>query len=183
MTTHSDIVVEKFCILCQWAYETWRTHRELFDDNHNSAKLKISKASKALSRISIITQENFLLQIVKLHDPAAQQSQINLGLDYMIRFGGWDGTTKAKLQSLQTQLNELAIKIRPARNKILTHNDLEAIMNESTLGAFEAEADTKYFRTLEEFANVICENSRGESWHYFTDVEPETQMLVSVLAQ
>jgi hypothetical protein len=183
MTAHSNIVVDKFCALCQWAYESWRTHRELFNDNHNSAKLKISRAGKALGRISIITQENFLLQIVKLHDPATQQGQINLGLDYMIKFGGWDGTIKTKPQSLQSQLNELATKIRPARNKILTHNDLETILNESTLGAFEAEADTKYFKTLEDFVNVVCENSTGESWHYFTDVEPETQMLVSALVK
>lgn len=99
----------------------------------------------------------------------------------MIRFGGWDNNTKAKLQSLQTQLNGLATKIRPARNKVLAHNDLEAILNESTHGAFEAEADTQYFKKLEEFANVVCENSTGESWHYFTDVEPETQILVSAL--
>ena len=89
--------------------------------------------------------------------------------------------TKSQLELLQTQLNELAAKIRSARNKILSHNDLEAILNESTLGAFPAEADTEYFKTLEEFANIVCENSTGESWHYFTDAEPEAELLLSSL--
>src|SRR5271154_1203190 len=127
MTAHSEIVVDKFCERCQWAYESWSTRRVLFDDKPRSAKLRISKSGKALYRISEIMQDYWILQVSKLHDPASQQGQINLGIDYMIRFGGWDITTKSKLESLQTQLNELAAKIRPARNKILSHNDLEAI--------------------------------------------------------
>jgi len=159
MTAHSEIVIDKFCNLCQWAYESWRTRRILFDDKTRSAKLQISRSGKALYRISEIMQDYWILQVSKLHDPASQQGQINLGIDYMIRFGGWDITTKSKLETLQTQLNELAAKIRQARNKILSHNDLETILNESTLGAFPAEADTEYFKILEEFTNIVCENS------------------------
>ena len=182
MTAHSEIVVYKFCGLCQWAYEAWRTHRVLFDDSPRLAKLRSSTSGEALNRISIITQEYFLLQIYKLHDPASQQGNITLGIDYMIRFGGWDVTTKAKLQSLKTKLDELAQKIRPARNKILSHNDLEAILSESTFGEFPAEADTEYFKTLEEFVNVLYENPIGEPWR-FTDVKPETELLLSSLLQ
>jgi hypothetical protein len=181
MTAHSEIVIDKFCNLCQWAYESWRTRRILFDDKTRSAKLQISRSGKALYRISEIMQDYWILQVSKLHDPASQQGQINLGIDYMIRFGGWDITTKSKLETLQTQLNELAAKIRQARNKILSHNDLETILNESTLGAFPAEADTEYFKILEEFTNIVCENSTGESWHYSTDVEPEAELLISSL--
>jgi hypothetical protein len=181
MTAHSDIVVNKFCDLCQWAYESWKTHRVLFDEKPHTTKLRNSKGGHALYRLSVITQEYFLLQISKLHDPAVQQNQINLGIDYMIRFGGWEAITNSKLQAMKIQLEELAKKIRPARNKILSHNDFEAILNESTLGQFTAEADTEYFKTLEEFVNTVCENSTGRSWHYFTDVEPETELLLSTL--
>ena len=96
MTAHSEIVVYKFCGLCQWAYEAWRTYRVLFDDSPRSAKLRSSTSGEALNRISIITQEYFLLQIYKLHDPASQQGNITLGIDYMIRFGGWDVNYKGK---------------------------------------------------------------------------------------
>jgi hypothetical protein len=182
MSAHSEIVVYKFCDLCQWAYEAWRTHRTLFDDKPHTAKLRSSKGGNALYRISIITHEYSLHQIAKLHDPATQKGQANLGIDYMIRFGGWDVATKTKLLSLQIQLNKLNEKIHGLRNKILSHNDLETILNESSLGSFTAEDDTEYFKTLEEFVNVLHENPIGEPWR-FTDVKPETELLLSALLQ
>jgi len=73
----------------------------------------------------------------------------------MVRFGGWKKKTEDKLQQLRKGLDELAAKIRPARNKILSHNDLETILNGATLGKFPKGEDEKYFKTLQEFADTI----------------------------
>ena len=179
MTAHSKIVVKRFCELCQTSYEAWRTHRVLFHNNPHAAELIKSPAGKALIRLDVIAQEYALHQISKLHDPAIQKDQINLGIDYMVRFGGWDETIKLKLQSLQKQLDEVPKKIRPARNKILSHNDLEAILNASTLGAFPDEADTEYFKALEEFVSIVHENVIGEPWRFDTDVNAGLNLLFS----
>src|SRR5471030_315535 len=114
MNAHSEIVVGKFCEICQATYDAWRTHRVLFHKNPREAELIKSPAGKALIRLSIITQEYFLHQVSKLHDPAVQKDQVNLGIDYIVKFGGWDEIVKAKLKALQKQLEEVPKKIRPA---------------------------------------------------------------------
>jgi hypothetical protein len=104
-----------------------------------------------------------LLQIAKLHDPAIMQGRITLGVEYMVKFGGWDETTDIKLQELKTKLDDLAHKIRPARHKTLSHNDLETILSEAVLGAFPDGEDDKYFENLQEFSDIIRRNVIGES--------------------
>jgi hypothetical protein len=181
MFAHSETVVRKFCEISQSTYDAWRKHRILFHKNPREAELIKSPAGKTLIRLSIITQEYFLHQVSKLHDPAVQKDQVNLGIDYIVRFGGWDEMVKAKLQLLQKQLEELPKKIRPARNKILFYNDLETYLNEPTLGAFPDEADTEYFKALEEFVNVVHENAIGTQWQFSRDVDAESQLLLSSL--
>lgn len=183
MSAQSDIVIDEFLKLCQWTYESWRTHRVLFDPSTRTDKLSYTSSVMALTRISIITQEYFLQQLAKLHDPAAAGNQKNLGLEYIIMFGGWDAPTKAQLEAMKDKLDGLHLKIRPARNKILSHNDLKTILKKKTLGAFPPEADTTYFRILEEFANLIREKGAGKKFHFQTSVDSETNLLADALAQ
>ncbi len=80
----------RFCELCNWAYETWVTHKFVFDEN-KSPENNIGKSAYFTSRLSRITQEYCLQQIAKLHDPAIQGNSLNLTVDYMVRFGEWGG--------------------------------------------------------------------------------------------
>ena len=155
MTAHSPIVVTEFYQLCNWAYEAWRTHRVLFDESSRTALLQSSPASDALHRLSKITQEYVLHQISKLHDPAVQRGQANLGIEYMVNFGGWDQSTQVRLSALQIRLEQLALKLRAVRNKRLSHNDLATILNSVTLGTFPKEMDFDYFQVLQEFVDIV----------------------------
>jgi hypothetical protein len=184
MTAHSKIVIDKFCELCQWAFDSWRIHRVLFDESPRSSKLYLSKNRMVLEQINYILLDYFILQVAKLHDPASQQGQqgqINLGIEYIFRFGGWQPDTKAELQTLKSKLDELYLKIRPARNKLVSHNDLETFLNQKALGEFPAEADTDYFKTLEQFVNVVSVNSGGGQWHFKTDVNVAVNRLAESL--
>jgi len=90
----------KFCQLCNWAYESWVTHKRLFDDNKLPMN-NIGKSPSFTSRLSIITQEYCLQQIAKLHDPAIQRNSLNLTIDYLIRFGEW-GERAEDIKSIVT---------------------------------------------------------------------------------
>jgi len=136
MSAHSIAVVKAFYDLCNRAYGDWRIHRILFDDNPRKKELERSEAKHALTHFSILSQESFLLQIAKLHDPAIMQGHITLGIEYMVKYGGWETNIETKLQALQSQLKDLDKLTRPARNKILSHNDLESILDGGIVGAF-----------------------------------------------
>jgi len=169
MSAHSVAVVKAFYDVCNQAYASWRIHKILFDNNPRKKELERSEARYALMHFSILSQESLLLQIAKLHDPAIMQGHITLGVEYMVRYGGWDKSTETKLQKLQMQLNDLAMKIRPARHKILSHNDLEAILSGAILGNFPDGEDDKYFKTLQEFADIIHNSVIGEALPFSED--------------
>ena len=76
----SKDIALKFCELCNWVYETWVTHKFLFDENKTPAD-NIGKSPYFTNRLSIITQEYCLQQIAKLHDPAIQGNSSNLTVD------------------------------------------------------------------------------------------------------
>ncbi len=169
-TAHSLIVLKAFNDLCDRAYSDWRFHKIIFTENARKAEMEKSIAGKALEHFSILSQESILLQIAKLHDPAIQQGHVTLGIEYMVRFGGWDCDQEEKLKKLKNGLDELATKIRPARHKILSHNDLETILSEAVLGDFPDGEDEKYFRTLQEFLDLVNLAVMGEKHQLFAVV-------------
>lgn len=117
-------------------------------------------------------------QISKLHDPAMQNGRANLTVEYMVRFGGWDEITEQKLQELKGLLDELADKVRPARHRILSHNDLEAILSKATLGQFPEGEDTTYFRNLQDFCDVIRINVIGQKEPFTNEAEAVVKGLL-----
>ena len=160
----SALVVEEFCKVCGWAYEVWVNHRELFDHNPRAAELQKSWAGDSLARLSVISQEYALLQVIKLHDRAVVNGNVTLGIDYIVTYGGWSNSTRARLDGLANELKELASQLRDARNKYLSHNDLATIVAGSTLGGFAPGADDRYFEILQEFVNTVHEQVIGGPW-------------------
>jgi hypothetical protein len=181
MSALSPLVVEEFCKLCDWAFQVWLTHRELFDENPNAAQLQASRGAEALARLSVITQEYALHQIAKLHDSAVVAGQITLGIDYIIKYGGWDSTTEANLSVLAQRLNQFASSLRSARNKALSHNDLATIAAGQTLGSFPPGEDVKYFENLQEFANLVHGKVIGGPFPFDDLAKNDVVALLSII--
>jgi hypothetical protein len=158
---HSRLVVEQFCALCDKAHEYWLNHLELFDKNPRNDELMGSTARDEWIRLSIISHEHSLLQVRKLHDRAVTSGKITLGIDYMLKYGGWSDSVRSRLMGLAEGLDGLADKLEDVRNKILSHNDLATIVAGATLGEFDEGADEKYFEALQEFVNIVHDQVVG----------------------
>ena len=78
MSALSRRVVEEFYKLCDWSFQVWLNHRNLFDDNPRALELQKSMGAEALARLSAISHEYTLHQIAKLHDPAVVSGQVTL---------------------------------------------------------------------------------------------------------
>lgn len=155
MTAHSAQVTQEFCNLCDWAYQVWLNHREMFDDNPRAEELQKSMGADALARLRTISHEYTLLQIAKLHDPVVVAGQVTLGIEYMVKYGAWSAEVSTKLGQLAEQLSAFAKGLRTVRNKALSHNDLAAVLSGATLGEFERDEDIQYFATLQQFVDVV----------------------------
>src|ERR1017187_6196481 len=108
-STHalSASVVRDFCTLCDKAHEYWLNHLELFDNNPRNTELKKSIARDEWERLSIISHEYSLLQVRKLHDRAVTSGKITLGIDYVLKYGGWSDSVRSRLEGLANELDGL----------------------------------------------------------------------------
>jgi len=147
-------VIEQFWKICHWTYEVWTTHRMLFDDNRNKTLLRKSKYGPFFTTLNHITHEYALLQLAKLHDPAGQKGNRNLGLEFIRAYGRWEKPKAKQLKGLHLKLNGLYEKIKPARDRILCHNDYQTFLRNRGLGKFPKNADREYFDTLKEFVSA-----------------------------
>jgi hypothetical protein len=181
MNALSPVVASKFCELCEHAHAVWRIHRVLFDENPNKTALGNSPAGPAMVHISEVSQEYMLLQIRKLHDPAVQRDHATLGLDYVLRFGGWDAPTLARLQALKIDLDGFSSQLRDVRNRVLCHNDLEVHLKGGTLGDFPAGEDILYFEKLQEFVNIVHESAWGCPSPFSDNPDKKAAALLSAL--
>lgn len=169
MSAHSKEVIDKFCELCDWLMQVWQTRKYLFDENPDEAALKEPRHAHFFYRLQVVLQENWLLQLAKLHDAAVQggaNGHINLSIDYIIEYGQWDPRTKSELIDLRSKLTSLAKPIRDARNKVLSHNDLAVLLASNDLGGFDPGEDEAYFLSLREFASLVRQTALGEPFVY-----------------
>jgi len=182
MTVFSPHIIQAFCRLCNDAYESWLHHIELFDQNPHKTELSNSFAHDELLRLSEISQEYALLQIVKLHDPTIVAGKMTLGIDTIFQYGGWPTNTQAKLESLLPKQEALPKKLRSARNKVLSHNDLAAIAADLPLGRFEKGEDIEYFKALQEFVDIVHDEVVGGPYPFNdlvkNDVDAFNQILL-----
>ena len=152
-------VAEKFCQLCNWTYEVWVTHKVLFDSNPNPEN-NIGRSPYFTDRLSIITQEYVLQQIAKLHDPLPRRRPFSLTIGYIVENGHW-GEDRPRIDEITSRLNDLYEKIRPARNKILSHNDLGTVLEDAGLDSFSEGDDDRYFEDLQHLVNKVHERWIG----------------------
>ena len=179
--TLSRLDVEQFCTLCDKAHEYWLNYLELFDNNPRNAEICNSSAGKEWERLSNISHEYSLLQVVKLHDKAVMNGNINLGLDYMLTYGGWSDSVSARLKELKIELDCFASQLLDARNKILSHNDLATIEANTTLGAVAKGADEKYFKALKEFVDLVHSEVIGGPYPFNNFVKNEIAFFLRAI--
>jgi hypothetical protein len=179
MNPISPDVARQFCELCNWAYECWVTHKRLFDENVKT-ETTIARAKYFTARLSVITQEYSLLQICKLHDPAIQKSAVNITIDYIVRFGDW-GPDADEINRHALRLAALFEKLKSARNKVLAHNDLEAIVGAAVLGEFPEGLDNEYFAALQDLVNIVYEKWLGGPYPFNDQAGADVEEFLHVL--
>lgn len=182
----SPALAQKFYELCNWAHTVWSMYRT-FQEDPRTAAAGNAGHGYFLHNLALMSQEYTLLQMAKLHDPACQQRRINLTIEYVIEYGGWDITTKAELIALSTALADLYARIQLARHRTIAHNDLATLLTDDVLGSFPAGLDDSYFSKLEQFVAIVQQQVTGVAvgFDHFgrTDVEVLLKALLAGTAE
>jgi hypothetical protein len=167
MTYHSTKTIERFLGLCDWLIQTYEFRKFLFDENPDLGVLQAPRHEHFFYRLHVVLQESWMQQLARLHDPAVQSGGINLTIEYIVEYGGWDDEFKTKLQNCKREMDILYPAIKVARNKILSHNDLKTMVNtDEALGQFEKGQDVQYFESLKEFCELLAQAVLGKPFLY-----------------
>lgn len=182
-TALSTEIVRKFCELCNWAHESWQMFRIFFDKNPKVELFEYDTFHLYFQYLALSTKEHSLLQIAKLHDPAIQGKNINLSIDYIISNGDWRPEVTMKLEQLRKQLDEFATLIKPVRDKLYSHFDLDTILKGEPIGGFPPGKDEEYFENLQEFANIVHQETIGGIFPFTTNSFSDAEVVLRIITE
>lgn len=167
---------EAFCDLCQWIYECWATHKNLFEclpdlleDQRGVSIEDFAESSygQSLACLNEISMEYVILKIATLHDPARQGGNENLSINFFVEQEElWSEQEQSEIQEIASELGDLYQKIKDLRDKILVHNDRSVFAKGQSLGGFLEGEDESYFLSLGRLCTIIWSRLSSCSWPY-----------------
>ena len=156
--TEEDAVA--FCKLCHWAYDGWIIHRILFDDIQDRLMCLgalddfiDTGGGNCFFHVAAVSHEYLLLQIAKLHDPTRRGQRLSIG--FFRNQKTWGPTEKERVAKIVQGLDEFYQFIKPARDKVIAHNDRLAMQSSRFLGEYPSKMDERYFLQLGRLCEMI----------------------------
>lgn len=105
---------------------------------------------------------HLLLDFAKVIDRAQSFGHDNLSVDYIIENVNWPDEIRSKLVELNKKMKSFRKQIIDARNKVLSHNDVQTFLNNKVHGQFpkqDGEDFLQNLKTFTEIANTTCFDS------------------------
>jgi hypothetical protein len=108
--------------------------------------------------------EHLILQVCKLTDPEGAGERRNLTVEFLANNSNFPASANQhrKLTKLAARMHEFRDYILPARNKLISHLDLDAAHGRKSLGGAPVEAWQRFWRDLTIFVRIIHERYFGE---------------------
>ena len=151
-----------FCEECRSTYDNWVVCKIVFHDLPGGASLTDAAVletsiGQCIDRVFRMCLEAWMTQVVRLDDPAQLGDHQNLSIRRIREAEGWTADESVRLGEIVARLRSLPTRLRPARNRIFSHNDLDARLANAALGGFCPGEDDIYFRALAELATMVWE--------------------------
>ncbi len=148
-------------------YCQYHNYKVLFEGYDGDKPRYGDIAPNALGYLGSALKEHVILQVCKLSDPLRDhRGNENLSIQFFVQhayFG--DSLAKRKLECLGEKLETFGKKLRPARDKIISHFDRKTIHDGKPLGAAEPEEWSKYWSNLEQFVEILYQGYFNEPLH------------------
>ncbi len=171
-------IVERFCGHVHWLVRVRYTFKVLFEDEQPSCQTLIKKtASSFFDDLNRILREYLLLECAKITDRPTTYGDTNFTVDYLVQNICWpsdkailekmaslpDGHKDIlqELKSLQRIAQGFREDIKLARDKLLAHLDMSAVLSSKLLGVFTEGKDKTFFCALEKLCNITHEACFG----------------------
>ena len=101
--------------------------------------------------------EHMILQICKLTDPESTCGKRNLTIQFITNNADFSASPRelAKLTKIVSRIEAFRARVVPARNKLIGHLDLDAVLGRKSLGGASIPAWQRFWLDLQDFLTII----------------------------
>ncbi len=149
--------VKKFIDHCVILRAFWSHYQTLFDGSDLKRELLQKTADKFFRDLNLMLIEHLILQICKLTDPESTSGKRNLTVQFLIKNADFSASPRelAELTKIAARMDAFSKRIRPARNKFISHLDLDAALGRKALGGASIAAWRRFWFDLQDFVAIM----------------------------
>ena len=166
VTTKED--VQAFANACVLLRSRWQHFRILFEGSDLKRELLQTTAPTFFDDLNYLLTEHLVLHICRLTDNAQTMGRKNLTVKFLIEHSDFSATPDmlGKLKRIRASIDAFRQKILPARNRFISHLDLEAVRLDQPLGAVTDAEWNQFWLDLQDFLESMFQHHVGPSEHF-----------------
>lgn len=150
--------VKKFVDHCVNIRTLWAHYQILFNGSDLKRQLLQITARQFFQDLNIMLIDSLILYVCKITDPEFTGGRRNLTIQYFMKNADLSASPRdiAKLTKIDGRISAFRKRIEPARNKRISHLDLDAatVMRKS-LGGASVAAWRGFWRDLQDFIEIM----------------------------
>jgi hypothetical protein len=157
---------------CLFMRSIFLHNRILFEESTSQQKEIMSRVANIFfDDLSSMLRENIILQACRITDPAKDaRGNDNLTIDFLLQHFVGEPATKRRLDELNNKLQAFRLRILPARNKLISHLDSEAIRSGVPLGGVPDSEWNEFWLNLQDLVYILYDKVVGEPSPYINAV-------------
>ena len=138
-----------------WLRQTVNTFNDLFDSGPETERILNESAALFFADLNRMMQEYAILLVCRLIGPAESFRRANLSTQRFTKLMRNEGRLTPEIERLDASLNAYGELLKPARNKIVAHSDLEVHVNSTALGAHGEDVMVEFFENLQAYFDAV----------------------------
>jgi hypothetical protein len=149
--------VNKYIDHCIVLRAFWTHYQTVFEGSDLRRELLQNTAHRFFHDLNLMLIEHLILQICKLTDPEITMGKRNLTVQFLIKNADFSASPRelAKLVKIVARIETFRGRILPARNKFISHLDLDAALARKSLGGASVAAWRRFWLDLQDFLTIM----------------------------
>jgi hypothetical protein len=167
ITTKED--VDAFRDSCVLLRSQWEHFTTLFEGTELKRELLQTTAPIFFNDLHRLFVEHLVLHICRLTDNAQTMGRKNLTVKFLIEHSDFSAApdTLEKLKRISADIDSFRELILPARNRFISHLDLEAVRLGDPLGAASTDKWKQFWLDLQDFLDVMHRHHIETDGHFY----------------
>jgi hypothetical protein len=149
--------VKKFIDHCVILRASWTHYQTIFEGSDLQRELLQNTAHKFFCDLNHLLIQHLILKICTLTDPEMTMRNRNLTIPFLVNNADFAATPRdmAKLKTIAARIDKFRKRILPARNKLISHLDLDAALGRKSLGGASVAAWRKFWLDLQDLVAIL----------------------------